>query len=275
MAAALSATSSVDGPSVALLAAMWAGLALAYEGHRQGWLPAPLAVLLGLFSMNFAFTVWHEGIHLSLARNGRLNHWIGRLGAFPVLIPYSRLRVHHILHHRYTNDPERDPDHWQTRGAFFTLALRAPAGEREARRIYQREDPPAAEIRADRIQLGLSAALVLVLLLASPWSALFAIVIPRALLVYLQSLYVNYLPHAWLPADQYASSRLLRVPRPLSWLMLRHDYHALHHAYPAIPWHRYERGYDVLREDLSRRGVTTLGRGKVWGLLLGREEAPL
>lgn len=44
--------------------------------------------------------------------------------------------MHHILHHRHTNDPERDPDHWQIRGAFRTLALRVPAGEREARRIY-------------------------------------------------------------------------------------------------------------------------------------------
>lgn len=268
-AAAFTRRSALDLRTAALLALLWGGLALAYEGHRRGVLPAAAASLLGLLSMNLAFTVWHEGIHQTFARSRRWNHALGRLGAIPVFIPYSRLRIHHLLHHRFTNEPEKDPDHWQVRGPFWSLLLRMPAGEREARRLVMGEGPTPAELWADRIQLAASGAVLAGLLWLAPWSALFAIVLPRALLVYVHALYVNYLPHAGLPAGRYASSRILPVPEPVGWLMLHHNYHALHHAHPAIPWHRYERAYAALRGELEARGIGSLRPGELLALLRG------
>jgi fatty acid desaturase len=264
----------VDVPTLALLVLLWAGLIVAYEGHRRRWLPALAAIAVGLLAMNLSFTVWHEGVHQNFARSKRFNHWLARLGAVPVFIPYPRLRVHHLLHHRFTNDPERDPDYWQVQGAFWSVGLRYLHGERESRRITSRTMGAATNNLGDWLQIGVTLAALAALAWLSPWSVLFAFVIPRALLVYVHTLYVNYLPHAWLPSGRYVSSRFLPVRVLLSTLMVQHNYHALHHAYVSIPWHRYARAHRLFSDDLARRGVSTLRRGETWLLLRGTRNAP-
>ncbi|MCG8590150.1 MAG: fatty acid desaturase [Proteobacteria bacterium] len=259
----------LDVRSCAVVAAEWLGLVLAFEGHRRGWLPAPLAAVIGLASLNLAFTVWHEGIHQTLARHRGLNHALGRLAAVPVVIPYDRLRVHHLLHHRYTNDPARDPDHWQLRGSLWTLPFRLRAGEREARALCEAEDPACVRSAGDRIQLAATGLLLLTAFWASPWSLVFAWLAPRAALVYVHAAYVNYLPHVGLPADRWAGARFLWVPDWLSRLMVRHNYHALHHAYPSIPWHRYREAYPALASELEAHGVSALSGRQSLRLLNG------
>jgi fatty acid desaturase len=257
----------VDVPTLVLLALLWAGLIVAYEGHRRGWLPAPAAIAIGLLAMNLSFTVWHEGVHQNLARRKPLNHALARLAAIPVLIPYSRLRVHHLLHHRFTNDPDRDPDYWQVSGPFWTVGLRYLRGERESRLIVEKTVGAATSNGADRVQIGVTLAALAGLAWLSPASALFALVIPRALLVYVHSFYVNYLPHAWLPSGRYVSARFLPVRMVVSVLMVQHNYHALHHAYVSIPWHRYALAHRACSQELARRGVTTLRLSETWPLL--------
>lgn len=66
--------SAVDGASIFLLVGEWAGLALGYTLHHHGLLPGPLAAFIGLAAMNLAFSVWHEGVHQTLARQHGLNH---------------------------------------------------------------------------------------------------------------------------------------------------------------------------------------------------------
>jgi ring-1,2-phenylacetyl-CoA epoxidase subunit PaaE len=268
-AAAFAPRPALDLATVALIVGQYAGLAVAYVGRASGWLPASVALLVGFCAMSLAFTAWHEGIHQTLARSRRLSGLLGRLAAIPVLIPYTQIRAHHILHHRYTNDPERDPDHWQLAGPFWSLALRWPRGVRTAREMCSRADPESVGSRADRVQIVLTLGVYLALALASPWGALWAFLAPRLLLVYVHALFINYLPHVALPADRYASSRLLVVGSFTSALMLRHNYHALHHAHPVIPWHRYRRAYGTFANDLAARGVTRIQLGEAWPLLRG------
>ena len=59
--------------------------------------------------------------------------------------------------------------------------------------------------------------------------------------------YINWLPHAGLPPDRYRGTRIVDVAW-LTPLVLGHNYHAIHHLWPNLPWHRY-------RADLQREAA--------------------
>jgi len=66
--------------------------------------------------------------------------------------------------------------------------------------------------------------------------------------------YINYLPHVGLPADRYQGTRIIDV----SWLtplVLVHNYHAIHHLWPTIPWHRYRAVFKRKLGYLQEHGV--------------------
>jgi fatty acid desaturase len=80
--------------------------------------------------------------------------------------------------------------------------------------------------------------------------------------------YVNYLPHVGLPADRYLGTRILDVGW-LTPLLLSHNYHAIHHLWPTIPWHRYLGRYREKRAYLEEHRVPIESR------LFGRRLRPM
>ena len=82
--------------------------------------------ILGRTYLMFLGTVMaHEASHGHLGRGAAANLWWGRLALLPVMVPYANFRKTHPLHHAYTNDPERDPDHFVRPGRFWEIPLRA------------------------------------------------------------------------------------------------------------------------------------------------------
>ncbi len=71
----------------------------------------------------------HEGVHGLLGRTPTANLWWGRLALIPCMVPYTNFRKTHLLHHRYTNEDGRDPDHFvkPRDGQWWELPLRAVA----------------------------------------------------------------------------------------------------------------------------------------------------
>ena len=63
--------------------------------------------------------------------------------------------------------------------------------------------------------------------------------------------YINYLPHVGLPPDRFLGTRIIYVHWLTPWVLC-HNYHAIHHLWPTIPWHRYtdrfESKLDYLKE---------------------------
>jgi fatty acid desaturase len=103
--------------SAALGSLLWA------PGHPVIWV---LDVLGRTYLMFLGTVMAHEGSHGHLGR-GSGNLWWGRLALLPVMVPYANFRKTHPLHHAYTNDPERDPDHFVRPGRFWQIPLRAVA----------------------------------------------------------------------------------------------------------------------------------------------------
>ena len=71
--------------------------------------------------------------------------------------------------------------------------------------------------------------------------------------------YVNYLPHVGLPPDRYLGTRILDVGW-LTPLVLAHNYHAIHHLWPTIPWHGYLARFREKFDYLEEKRVPVEGR---------------
>jgi fatty acid desaturase len=87
---------------------------LAMSGQIAWWLSIPVTVLaivaVGASQHQFGGVV-HEGTHYMLFANRKLNELASDwLGAFPILTTTFHFRLHHLAHHQFINDPERDPD---------------------------------------------------------------------------------------------------------------------------------------------------------------------
>ena len=89
------------GAIVVLAAALW--------WTPGTWWAVPLTVLLG-YVLAFLFTLEHETAHQTAFRSRAWNHVFGHLAGFAIFLPYEYYRVFHWDHHRYTQDPARDPE---------------------------------------------------------------------------------------------------------------------------------------------------------------------
>jgi fatty acid desaturase len=101
-----------DGP--ALLRAVWHFGVLVITGtalwrlRSTGWL-LPLLVVHG-YVLAFVFCALHETAHRTAFRTRWLNAVVGALAGLLTFWPYRNYRVYHWEHHRYTQDPARDPE---------------------------------------------------------------------------------------------------------------------------------------------------------------------
>ena len=70
----------------------------------------PLLVPVQGVAIAFLFTLQHECTHRTPFASERLNEWVGRIAGLLILQPFTWFRHFHLAHHRWTNDPERDPE---------------------------------------------------------------------------------------------------------------------------------------------------------------------
>src|SRR5215510_9985183 len=58
----------------------------------------------------FVFSAFHETAHRTAFRTRWLNTLVGTVAGFLTFWPYRNYRVYHWEHHRFTQDPARDPE---------------------------------------------------------------------------------------------------------------------------------------------------------------------
>jgi len=258
----LATTPRVAWPSVLLTATMCAlagcGAALAGAGHRgAGALSVYLAGWCG-------FTVLHEASHGNIARVRWLNALAGELAASVILCRFLGFRQIHLRHHRYTNDPQRDPDRFTGEGPWWQRPLRLAATDLH---YYFLFDPRA--LRASRgehaLSLGsavtLAAAALSLLLTGHAVDALLVWVLPLRASMFTAALIVDFLPHmrpTSVPRVDDALGHTAQVaPTPLTdALSLCHTHHLLHHLWPRVPFYRLPSAWRRHGAALRALGVT-------------------
>jgi fatty acid desaturase len=243
-----------DLPTLALLFAMY-GLLLGNAAlYWSAPLPLPVHVLVATGAIHLAFTIWHESVHRNVSRLRWLNDAIGIVGIFPYMTPYYLQKWIHLQHHSYLNQA-RDPNVIYTDGSFATILLRYPRII-----LFLRDrigDDPRS--RGEKLADTLPMLLVLGIYAFAAWRGFLLDVVllwllPVGIAKIVMDWYINYLPHVGLPAGRYRGTRVIDVPW-LTPLVLGHNYHAIHHLWPALPWHRYRRVFREEEASLREHGV--------------------
>lgn len=267
-----------DAPAASRLA-LHLGAVAAGGAWIAAGLPLWWAVMLPQgIGIAFLFTALHETIHRTAFRTGWANDWAAGLLGFLVLLGPRHFRYFHFAHHRFTHDPENDPElarpkpgtlwqylaylsaapDWRWRaGTLLVLALRPnrePHVPLRGRRAVRREA---------RAMLCAYAGLVVASLGAGSAVLVWAWVLPLVLGAPFLRGYLlaehGRCPHV---ADMLRNSRTTPTNRLVRWLAWNMPYHAEHHAYPAVPFHKLPLMHEIVRGQLrDERGYVGFNAG--------------
>ena len=252
----------------------------------RGSLPLWLCLLLNTIIASTFYMPMHEATHRNIwgraTKGRRIEDVIGYLCSIPTGMEFSSHRSGHMRHHAFTNDPDRDPDHF-TEGRlrelpvkfygmtmlstfllFFALIpptrVLLPATLKA--KLLSR-DGDKAEGKA-QLRYWLVSTIVLVVLIATGHglAALTLWWLPARLqLCWLMFIFAWYPHHPAKETSRYRHTRVAVFPG--SGLLIRgHDYHAIHHLYPRVPHYRLKKVWNELAADLVPRGVRAEGRAK-------------
>jgi len=233
------------------LAALGASGTLVYWSAGDAW--RPLAQGLYGVILVFLFAPLHECIHATAFRARAYNRLVAWPCGLLLALPPRYFRAFHFAHHRYTQDPERDPElatpkpatlvaylrqvsglpYWYER---LTTLTRHATGAVSEPFVAPRLRP--AVVREARVFLVCYAAILIVSILAGSRLVLDYWLLPALLGQPLLRLYL-LAEHTGCPLtpDMLANSRTTRsnaLMRALAWNM---PYHAEHHFRPAVPFH--------------------------------------
>ncbi len=248
----------------------------------------PILMLPHGIALVFLFTLSHECTHETPFAARALNRAVGHALAPVLMLPFTWFRYFHFAHHKFTNDPARDPElagqgRPQTWSAYLIYLSGWGYWSGSLRTLFQnafgRLDAPYLPARQHHAMrrearvILLLYALVAASLVLSPM-ALWLWVLPMllgqpALRAYLLA------EHGLCPpvANMLENSRTTltgRVVRFLAWNM---PFHAEHHAFPAVPFHALPRLHTLLKEDLKSVSPGYVNFNRAYTCQLTRSQA--
>lgn len=232
-----------------------------------GWGAAlPMQLLLGI-ALTFLFAPAHETVHRTAFRSRWLNDAVASLAGAVLILPPHYFRAFHLEHHRHTQIPGKDPElagktiagwgdyawhltglpYW--RAAISGLFLRAVGRSGEGfltGRIHatvQREAQLFLLFYAGLIGLSVATGSIVIL---TYW------VIPMLLGQPFLRLYL-LAEHGLCPmvADMFRNTRTTLTNRVVRWLAWNMPYHAEHHAFMAVPFHRLPEVHARFRDRIE------------------------
>ena len=227
----------------------------------------PLLMLPQGILIVFLFTLLHETSHRTPFATSVVNDRVGFVCGFLLGLAPEWFRCFHFAHHRYTQDPDKDPELasakptsvWQYlvhisglpvwKSHFCTLA-------RNARGACKDGYVPAAKLPIVRLEARrMLGAYSLIFSLAGvfQWSFLLYIWVIPALMgqPFLRLYLLAEHGRCDFVSDIYANTRTTlsnRLVRRLAWNM---PFHTEHHAFPSVPFFRLKDLHHIMKEDLK------------------------
>ncbi len=247
----------------------------------------PLLILIQGVLIVFLFTALHETIHKTAFKTPALNKMMAFVSGFLIALPPDWFRYFHFAHHRHTNDPARDPELARPKpesfGAYLWYLSGLPVWVSHFRTLLinaagrNSDDfvPPkgAAKVKSEaRLFLALYAAIA-ALSMAFQSTAIFWIWLLPVLIG--QPFLRAYLlaEHAGCPQipNMLANSRTTFTNGLVRFLAWNMPYHAEHHAFPAVPFHKLADFHALTRPHLK---VTQRGYGRFHLKLISALKSP-
>ena len=238
--------------------------------HGALW-AMPLMVAQG-YVVAFLFMAVHETAHKTAFRSRGLNLAVGYLSAFIIGLPYESYCRFHWDHHRYTQDPARDPELvvgvkprsetqlaiaysglvqvagrlWLTLGHAITGRVKVP---------WVPDSKRAVIVREARAYLALYTLLLALSLGFSTAILLWVWIVPLLLGQLFLRPYL-YAEHTGCEQTRSAfqNTRTTYTGRLVKWFTWNMPYHVEHHAYPSIPFHALPRLNAIVDGEIVYRG---------------------
>ncbi len=227
----------------------------------------PLLMLPQGILIVFLFTLLHETVHRTAFETQWLNDAVARVCSLAIALPADWFRYFHFAHHRFTQDPDNDPElafpkpktvrqyivhvsglpMWW--GHLQTLYTNATGGCRDS---YV---PPKGLLKVRAEARAMIAFYVVVAALALWFNAtvlLYVWIVPALLGQPFLRLYL-LAEHGRCPlvANMLENTRTTLtnwLVRKVAWNM---PYHAEHHAYPGVPFHQLPAFHQLIERHLK------------------------
>lgn len=218
----------------------------------------PLVVAQGFF-VAFLFMAVHETAHKTAFSSRALNLAVGNLSAFAIMLPYEYYCLFHWDHHRYTQDPDRDPE---------LIVGPKPASDTELAIAYSGllqlafrvrlmfrhaltgkvSAPWISELKRDgivreaRLYVAGYALLLVISLGLNTAVLLWVWIIPLLVGQMILRPYL-YSEHTGCERTRSAfdNTRTTYTGRFVKWFAWNMPFHVEHHAYPSVPFHALPR----------------------------------
>jgi fatty acid desaturase len=224
------------------------------------------ALLLHGAALVFLFAPLHECIHRTAFRSIWLNDLVAWVCGAVLVLPPTWFRHFHFAHHRWTQDPARDPELARAKpvsvGGWLLYVSGMPYWRAAIlgllRRAAGRFDDPFVPARARRgviaearIYLLVYATVAAAGIGLGTWAPALYWAVPVLLAQPLLRLYL-LAEHTGCPLvpDMLRNTRTTLTNGAVRLLAWNMPYHAEHHAFPAVPFHALPQLHAVLRDDL-------------------------
>lgn len=235
---------------------------------RDSWWVVPALLLQGVL-VNALFGALHESVHYGTFRTRWPNDVLAFFAGAAILNNAAFYRHYHYAHHRYTQDPARDPElitavvprtwgQYLFRASaipFVTIRLRDifvfPLGRRGDVDYIDEAGWPEIH-RWGRLLLALYAALIVGSVVFATDVVLWVWFLPLLVGLPLLRLYL-LCEHTLCPEsdDGFANTRTTLSNPAVRFLMWNLPYHAEHHLFPSIPFHNLPEAHRHLRPHLK------------------------
>ena len=264
-----------------LLAIAAAGTIYA-SAFETAWM-LPAAWLYGT-SLVFLFAPLHETVHYTAFRSRWINRVVSAVCGWILVLPPRYFRAFHLEHHRYTQDPDRDPELavapprtwydylWRVSGFEYWTSRARTTLTHAAGRVAEPYIAPTERVRVvreARLYLASYAAIAAGSAAVGSAAMLWIWLVPVVLGQPMLRLYL-LAEHTGCPMvpDMLANSRTVHTNAIVRFLAWNMPYHAEHHAYAAVPFHALPRAHAALAPyvKVQSQGYASVHRELIRGL---------
>jgi len=224
-------------------------------------IPLWLGLILNSFILYLDQTPLHEACHGNIAgRDSKflwLNHLVGFVCGALLLHEYKAFRYMHLAHHRDTNNPDLDPDHWVAVKNPFVVLYHQYFWKHIA---FHAHIPGMRPLTLHIVAMyAIFYSIAFWLSVFGWWREVLALwigphFIASAMIIYFFA-YLTHKPHE--VHERYRDTNIFwikgKIMEPIAnWLYMFQNFHLIHHLFPRIPFYLYPRAFRDLKPVLER-----------------------
>jgi fatty acid desaturase len=224
------------------------------------------------FLVAFLFMPMHEAAHKTVFKGRVPNEMLGHLCALVIVFPYQYYALFHWDHHRFTQDPKRDPELVvaviPTSDTMLAIAYTGILQLTRRTRLLLRHaltgnatapwipnNKRGMVVREARAYLAVYLALLLGSLALSTTALLWTWLVPLLVGQLILRPYL-YAEHTGCERTRSAfeNTRTTYTGALIRWFAWNMPFHVEHHAYPSVPFHALPRLNEAVADRIVFRG---------------------